>query len=845
MKKLLCGCLIFLEAVALSLALCAGNGGRGTPAKAESDSFVGTEITYDASVYEDYYIGQEKQGDNGWYLYGGSVEEGYSELSAVGRKYNSDADCNLWKKDDNGETWNGIWWRNEFHCFGMQGVVAVWKAPSSGSVRFKGKIENSVLGSTAQGYEVNVYRRDQSACTLVYGETASKDYAVNLSGKTFEVKKNEKFLFEMNPLCADEMKCNYYVKAAFVSAGTDAPDPQDEYEKYVPGLNDTASDNEYYKFSAEYAQLPDSDLTAGFSQEQGTGGVWYLKGDVEKKYERMKFDGENWQGETYQKISSSYEFTTGENGSNTMLMYRAQADGKLEAIIREKNTSFSDSEGCDGVRFRIAVRRYDRSTYAFSDAQTLFEREAEPDAYFVKTSVLTLPMSAGDMLFLIVEGKETSWCDHYFVMPKFNYTASGEAVTLPDDIGAEPLYEEQFGADQGYCNWYYMTGFEDEYYRMIYDAGEFVGIESYNSVSASYMTPGNGMAAIRMYACTDTGKIDVRGYLQKVDHKAAEVGDGVGFRYYLLGETPFLDRHIDGDDYTVYDLSRVIDVKKGDILVFYVDSGGNNYNSYDTVTLNAYITYVESAGDADETFDLGDRGVINGYPLRPQYISEEEAQAYYGKEQGENGWYYAYGSVEKGYYLMDYDVFGDVWKNPSVDTFTRLSKGSLHPGYDNEECILIKRIDQAGKIRLMSYYNLHDGDGDGVVVNIYYNGALLNSEELTTTDRRYYYKDIEVSAGDLIFLSIGNKEGHENSFDNTSATLVAAYLETSGEAVEFTDDEVGQKIKAPSVPDDKLTPVKVRHEGAGSGCKSSLAATGLAGLSVGIAALVIKRRKQR
>ena len=71
MKKLLCGCLIFLEAVALSLALCAGNGGRGTPAKAESDSFVGTEITYDASVYEDYYIGQEKQGDNGWYLYGG------------------------------------------------------------------------------------------------------------------------------------------------------------------------------------------------------------------------------------------------------------------------------------------------------------------------------------------------------------------------------------------------------------------------------------------------------------------------------------------------------------------------------------------------------------------------------------------------------------------------------------------------------------------------------------------------------------------------------------------------------------------------------------------------------
>lgn len=78
------------------------------------------------------------------------------------------------------------------------------------------------------------------------------------------------------------MKCNYYVKAAFVSAGTDAPDPQDEYEKYVPGLNDTASDNEYYKFSAEYAQLPDSDLTAGFRRSKGQAAFGISKGTWKK-----------------------------------------------------------------------------------------------------------------------------------------------------------------------------------------------------------------------------------------------------------------------------------------------------------------------------------------------------------------------------------------------------------------------------------------------------------------------------------------------------------------------------------------------------------------------------------
>lgn len=786
------------------------------------DTFIGTEITYDAAHPEDYFIGQAVQGDGGWYIYGGSVGKGYSVLNPIGEKLGADADYNLWKKDDDGKTWNGIWWRNEFHCNATLGVVAVWKAPSTGSVRFTGKIADVQLGESGVGYEVNVWRRNDDSCELLYGEAFSEGYSVNLSGISMDVDKNDKFLFEMNPLCADEMKCNFFVGAEFVSDGVDMPDSQEEYEKTVAGLDDTQDDNEYYKFYADGAEIPDSELTSFFSDEQGKDNVWFLKGDIEGLYEPMAWKNGVWSGEIYQEISRDLEFSTGSAGNHTMLAWRADSDGRLEAIVREKNMSFSEDvsdSGYDGVRFQIAVRRYDLEKKSFSSPEYLFERDAAAGDYFIKTSRLVLEMNAGDLLFFIVDGKSTNWCDHYSVMPKFDYTSTGETVELPDDIGAEPIYEAQYGSEQGEFGWYYMTGFEDEYYRMIYDAGEFLGIEAYNSVNALHMTPGNGMAAARMFACTDSGVIDVKGYVQKLDHGAAEYGDGINLKYYIKGQEPFIERKIEGNDYTQYDLSRRIEVNRGDVLVIWVDSGDGNYNAYDTVICKVFVTYIESENDGDGSIDLGDRGIIDGYPVRPQYIGTAEAEAYYGKAQGENGWYFGYGSVENGYYLMDYDVYEDVWKNPEVDTFTRITKGSLHPGYDGEEALLIKRIDRKGSIRLMAYYNLHTIDGDGIVASVWYNGEKLSEDILSGTERKYFYRDIEVEPGDIFILSIGNEVGHDNSFDNTSATMVVHYFE-EGEPTTFPDDDVGQLEKVAKKPDDKLTELDIPSTGGSGGCGS-------------------------
>ena len=201
------------------LALTIGFGIQETLSSAETvgemqKSFVGTEVTYNAANYDDFYVAHEKQGDRNWYIYGGSIENGYSVLSPIGDDpYFSTASYNVWKNDDNGATWNGIWWRNEFHAFGGLGVVAVWKAPTTGTVGFFGKIAHKRLGTD---YTVNVYKQTESSTALLYSVAGGQGMSVNLSGATMNINKNEKILFEMLPLSASECHCNFYIKKSHI-----------------------------------------------------------------------------------------------------------------------------------------------------------------------------------------------------------------------------------------------------------------------------------------------------------------------------------------------------------------------------------------------------------------------------------------------------------------------------------------------------------------------------------------------------------------------------------------------------------------------------------------------------
>ena len=653
---------VFLFVLALTLALDAKNiSSSAETVGSMQDTFVGTEVTYNAADYDDFYVAHETQGVRNWYIYGGSVDNGYSALSPIGDDpYFNTATYNIWKNDDNGATWNGIWWRNEFHSYGGLGVVAVWKAPTTGTIGFLGKIENKMLGT---GYTVNVYKKTDRSTELIYTVAGAEKLSVNLSGVTMNVNKNEKILFELLPLSTAQSNCDFYIKPNFTSLGIDDADPQNKYENAVAGKNDTLLDNEYYKFSLDGASIPDSQLTAFYSNEQGKNNVYYLRGEADGAYGYMSWVNGMWRGGVNQIITPELDMTPDSEtpDDDAILAYRATSNGLMDAYVREKNGSFAeydDPNSFDGVKFTVSVRRYDKEENTFSKPEVLFVRNVTAGAYFNKTSKLTLEMGAGDLLLFSVNAKKKGWCDHYTVMSDFNFESKGETVTLPA-LDTEPTY----------------------------------------------------------------------------------------------------------GDYT----------------------------------------------------------------------------AYYSKAQGKDGWYYAHGSAQNGYYLMDYDVYNDYWQNPEIDTFTRVFNGSMHAGYNDDAALMIKRIDRAGRIKLVSFFNKHNDQGDGVVASIWYNGNELYSAELTNIKKKYFVKEIQVQPGDIIILSIGNKPGNggDNFFDMVSTVLSIEYLEETGEPVVFGDNDVGQLERKPSKPDDKLTVLDVpQGEAAEGGCSSIVSGTllllGVALVSFGI-----------
>jgi hypothetical protein len=182
-----------------------------------------------------------------------------------------------------------------------------------------------------------------------------------LSGAEIALNKNEQIIFEMKPHSTAESKCKFYVKPTFVSAGVDEADPKDEYEKRIPGLNDTVLDNEYYKYSLDGMDIPDAELSKYYSDKQGENGIYYFRGDIYNAYGYMNYREGKWNGEMYQIITSALDYTTGENGNDTMVAFRPNSDGLLDAFVREKNGSYTQEVGSsdfDGVKFSILIKRY-------------------------------------------------------------------------------------------------------------------------------------------------------------------------------------------------------------------------------------------------------------------------------------------------------------------------------------------------------------------------------------------------------------------------------------------------------------------------------------------------------
>lgn len=616
-----------------------------------------------------------------------------------------------------------------------------------------------------------------------------------------------------------------------VSAGENLENPNDflKYKDVNSDLTIATREDLNYSFKEDFDdERMKPEFGHDFSSVQGQNNLYYIAGQVDKAYTKATYNSSKslWEMGQYQEIHNDFMLSPGDcNGSGVGYIYKATTDGHLKVEMKEENGCYTDVALTDlvfdGVTFNVGIRQYNSQLKSYGKYQSLYKRNVRTYDYFSIVSTIELNVKAGDIVLFGISPKETPYCDIYYAVPKFTFTSNGGSPIESDDIGEQWSSIEQYGNHQGDFNWYYLSGTVDEYYLCNFNeaTSTYEGYEPYATINGEYISPGDKMPSMKLFACTQDGTLKLESTVEKVTDNPDETGDGSNFKVLHVkkdGQIVVLyEKYNDGTDFNSYHLDFTLDVRAGDKIIYYVDSGNDYSNGYDTYKLSTIADYISTTSDPIE-IDIGDHGFIDGAPLRAEFLDENQGYSYFSTKQGDNGYFFAYGKHDN-YKYMQYDGYTNRFQNPSSDAFTVASKGMLHPGYNQEEAILIKRISETGEARIMSFFNLIDcvsntdisAKGDGVVVKVYINGELQQTYELLNIVRRYFDRKMTVHAGDEIMVTVGNKS-NDSYFDATMVGFDIFYYSKTGEKIDI-DTNVAEDSTI-AKPDDINTPVLIDGE---------------------------------
>ncbi len=164
-------------------------------------------------------------------------------------------------------------------------------------------------------------------------------------------------------------------------------------------------------------------------------------------------------------------------------------------------------------------------------------------------------------------------------------------------------------------------------------------------------------------------------------------------------------------------------------------------------------------------------------------------------EQGENGFYYAWGLPNK-YVLMTYGALvnngGFGWRG--IENYSKISGSGMHPGA-YWGALIVWVADESGQVQLSGYAEKSTVSGDGVNIGVYhqeYGGDLtiilnkfIKKDDL---QRKFEISQIfTVSKGDsfIFYCDSGNAKNKDS--DNVNCPFTITYLETAGDATNNED----------------------------------------------------------
>ena len=776
------------------------------------------------------------QGVNGWYKVYGSVDS-YSKMH-YGNNYQLGG-SEMWMGPG---VYSMITEKQVINPDGSD-TIMLWQADKNGSVKFDGAIFKMGLNGTEDfdGVRILIHKKEANGTiTKLFDETFTTNFAIDITGgditNTYDVSAGDMFLFSVNQV----QTCNY--DSVYVWLNATLTENTDNPGTAPVGIDDvivTDAEDPYLSY-AKLKAFNAHPYSESIGEEQGSNNWYKLYGNVLGDYYEMTYDSSNgaWMG-TSAVIYNKQDAIPYPN-EDIIFMWRAPFNGTV---------SFSgamfimDVQTGDGVTLSIYNRKSlaDTSSELFKKTYSLsFAKEIE---------MTDLTVVAGEMYYFVINGNKTVDYDAVFtwLWADFVKNEDNPGTAPGDDLGTATLTQDDFnsyfGTNQNTNGWYYLYGQADGvYYKMEYNENSewWAGADAFCQIEIMNQHPGNTDDAIKMWRASadGTAKVTLNTYGISYDQ-----GNGVKILVHR--------RNVSDTGYSAAELlwskemteigvkeqwSAELTVKNGDMLFFSVDSLGVNAN--DSTILNVYVDFTKTADGVNPGDDIGEYRPI-------------DTTSWYGTTQGANGWFYAYGSINK-YAFSKYVETSERWVG---DTDTQLIlSGYQHPSNDFASIRLFV-AGGTGKINLRGYaQKLQSEGGDGVKAAIYHNGTELWSKDFAYTDTERVDLSslgiISVNKGDIIAFVLDAKS--ENRYDMFNFGVEITWAEKGDD---FTDDATVLasylnpvdpfELKGGNNVEDEIPDENPDSKG---GCGSNVATTSLAVailvLLSSVVVLTIKRRKE-
>ena len=469
----------------------------------------------------------------------------------------------------------GTVWQNKFYTnpnsgYGWAGLA--YTAPASGKISIIGVTarsaitekgdDGSLLGTDGEWAKWDLYVVSQDGFRNVARDTIVPNqmkYIGDVSGtQDIQLKKGE-VLF-LRYACSSPWKVSC-MTIGFNFVG----DPVDSFEGW---------------------QVSEGVTGESFSTIQGENNTYYAYGQADGKYWLFDTEEEAYKGgNIYANVTVTATETEISSAFETMRIYKSIGDGEASLKGNFFQTTFDNSE----VTLSIFKRAYNGESW---DAPTLLYTQTTNQRKVFAEFSLTETLCNGDLLFVVLmkEGEITnSQTVSGQLNVDFTFTVS-ETKEEVEGVGAviSKMVEDQFAETQGETGWFYAYGSPEHYALMEYGFGKvdyncWSGPEWNNRIEVGKVCPSPYSGSLLIYVAPANGIFRAEGNFG-IDSTDSWNDVIVSV---LHNKDNVMEKKVAFDDDTLYAFSVEKEVKKGDLIIFYVaNAKGDTVAYYTEVLLN-------------------------------------------------------------------------------------------------------------------------------------------------------------------------------------------------------------------------------------------------------------------